>query len=100
MNDFLSQMTGQIADSLFYSTQRSVDKLRFGKEEAERLRKQKYEKREKENRVTALWFAVLVTIVMGGAMGVFTYGLGFIFAILVSPVFYRIIRGGQSNPFK
>jgi len=100
MNDFLSQMTGQIADSLFYSTQRSVDKLRFGKEEAERLRKQKYEKREKENRVTALWFAVLVTIVMGVAMGVFTYGLGFIFAILVSPIFYGIIRIGQSNPYK
>jgi hypothetical protein len=100
MNDFLSQLTGQIAESLFYSTQRSVDKLRFGKEEAERLRKQKYEKREKENRVTALWFAVLVTIVMGVAMGVFTYGLGFIFAILVSPIFYGIIRIGQSNPYK
>jgi hypothetical protein len=77
MNDFLSQLTGQIAESLLYSTQRSVDKLRFGKEEAERLRKQKYEKREKENRVTALWFAVLVTIVMGGCYGCFHVRIGF-----------------------
>ena len=100
MNDFLGQLTGQIAENLFYSTQRTVDKLRFGKEEAERLRKQKYEKRNKENKVTAFWLTVLITIVMGVSMGVFTYGLGLIFTILVSPVFYRIIRGGQSNPFK
>jgi Trk-type K+ transport system membrane component len=100
MNDFLGQLTGQIVESLFYSAQRKVDQLRLGKEEAERLRKQKYEKRKKDNKVEALWFTIIITIAMGVAMGVFTYGLGFIFAILVSPVFYGIIRVGQSNPYK
>ena len=100
MNDFLSQMTGQIAESLFYSAQRSVDKLRFGKEEAERLRKQKYDKRKKENKVAALWSTLFITVVLGIVMCVLANGLGFIFAIIVPPFFYGISRGVQSNPYK
>ena len=100
MNDFLSQLTEHIVESLFYSAQRSVDKLRFGKEEAERLRKQKFEKRKKGNNAMAFWVTVFITIVMGFFMGISTNGLGLLFAILVSPVFYGIIRAGQSNLYK
>ena len=100
MNDFLGQLTGQIAESIFYAAQRKVDQLRLGKEEAERLRKQKYQKRKKENKVTAIWCALFITIVVGVVMCVLVNGLGFVFAILASPFFYGISRGVQSNPYK
>jgi hypothetical protein len=100
MVDFLSQLTGQVAESLFYSAQRKVDKFRLGKEEAERLRKQKCEKRKKENKVAAFWLTLVFTVFMGIVGGVLANGLGFLFAILASPVFYGIIRGSQSNPYK
>lgn len=97
--EFLSQLTGQIAESPLYSAQRKADKFRLGKEEAERLRKQKCEKRKKENKVATFWLTLFLTIFMEIVGGVLANGLGFLFAILVSPVFYGIIRGSQSNPY-